>query len=91
MKNEILLLDKKTVKAIRICMGFNDDLRIKLTGRESAVYDFLDREISGLFPIPFLLMDSMDRVATLEYAAKCVCAGVECVTRSRKVLEAFEK
>lgn len=54
-------MDKKKIKAIRIVLGFNDDLRVKLTNanRES-IFNFLDRNRVGLFGLTSELANKPD-------------------------------
>ena len=45
-----MMLDNKKIKAIRIILGFNDDLRIKLKyANKNSIFDFIDMHRFGLF------------------------------------------
>ena len=54
-------MEKKKIKAIRIVLGFTDDLRVKLSyaNRES-IFNFLDRNRVGLFGLDSELANKPD-------------------------------
>lgn len=51
-ENWTIKLDNEAIKAIRFCLGFTTDLRIKLTqANKSMLYDWIEQNKYGLFGI----------------------------------------
>jgi hypothetical protein len=45
-------ITKEQIKAIRICMGYNADLRVRLkTANSESIYDFVDKIFPYLFGV----------------------------------------
>lgn len=45
-------MDQKTIKAVRIVLGYKDDLRIKIKQADkNAIFDFLENNRYGIFGV----------------------------------------
>ena len=63
------MLGKRKIKAIRICLGFNDDCRIKLKSYDKehneqirkTIYMFINENKYTLFPSCLFITDDLER------------------------------
>ena len=62
------MLEKRKIKAIRICLGFNDDCRVKLKTSDKecteqmrkTIYQFINEHKYTLFPICLFITDERE-------------------------------
>lgn len=77
------MLEKKKIKAIRICLGFNDDCRIQLksSDKESTkqirktIYQFINENKYTLFPSCMFITDDREREKIISQATIQVMNG----------------
>ena len=77
------MLEKRTIKAIRICLGFNDDCRIKLQSSDKErtkqirkiIYQFINEHKYTLFPNCIFITDDRDREQIISKATNQVMNG----------------
>ena len=77
------MLEKKKIKAIRICLGFNDDCRIKLKSSDKertkqirkTIYHFINENKYTLFPNCIFITDDRDREQIISKATNQVMNG----------------
>ena len=77
------MLEKRKIKAIRICLGFNDDCRIKLKSSDKErteqirkiIYNFINKNKYTLFPSCIFITDDRDREQMILQATKQVMNG----------------
>ena len=63
------MLEKRKIKAIRICLGFNDDCRVKLFSSDKertkqirkTIYVFINEHKYTLFPSCLFITDDFER------------------------------
>ena len=77
------MLEKKKIKAIRICLGFNDDCRIKLKSYDTdhneqirkIIYKFINEHKYTLFPSCIFITDDREREKIISQATNQVMNG----------------
>ena len=77
------MLEKRKIKAIRICLGFNDDCRIKLKSSDKEhneqirkiIYTFINEHKYTLFPSCIFITDNREREQMILQATKQVMNG----------------
>lgn len=77
------MLEKKKIKAIRICLGFNDDCRIKLKSSDrehneqirKIIYKFINEHKYTLFPSFIFITDDREREKIISQATTQVMNG----------------
>ena len=77
------MLEKRKIKAIRICLGFNDDCRIKLKSSDKkineqvrkTIYRFINEHKYTLFPSCIFITDDREREQMILQATKQVMNG----------------
>ena len=77
------MLDKRKIKAIRICLGFNDDCRIKLKSSDKEhneqirkiIYKFINERKYTLFPSCIFITDDREREQIILQAVSQVMNG----------------
>ena len=77
------MLDKRKIKAIRICLGFNDDCRIKLKTSDKEhkeqirkiIYKFINEHKYTLFPSCIFITDDREREKMISQAVSQVMNG----------------
>jgi len=77
------MLEKRKIKAIRICLGFNDDCRIKLKSSDKEhneqirkiIYNFINEHKYTLFPTCIFITDDREREKIISQATKQVMIG----------------
>ena len=77
------MLEKRQIKAIRICLGFNDDCRIKLKSSDKEqneqirkiIYKFINEHKYTLFPSCIFITDDREREKIISQAINQVMNG----------------
>ena len=77
------MLEKRKIKAIRICLGFNDDCRIKLKSYDKEhneqirkiIYNFINEHKYTLFPNFIFITDDREREQIISQAISQVMNG----------------
>lgn len=77
------MLEKRKIKAIRICLGFNDDCRIKLKASDKEhneqirkiIYKFINEHKYTLFPSCIFITDDRERETMILQATRQVMNG----------------
>ena len=77
------MLEKRKIKAIRICLGFNDDCRIKLKSSDKEhneqirkiIYKFINEHKYTLFPSCIFITDDREREKIISQAVSQVMNG----------------
>ena len=77
------MLEKKKIKAIRVCLGFNDDCRIKLKTSDKEhneqirkiIYKFINQHKYTLFPSCIFITDDREREKIILQAVSQVMNG----------------
>ena len=77
------MLSKRKIKAIRICLGFNDDCRIKLQSSDKernkqirkTIYMFINENKYTLFPCCLFITDDFEREQIILQATSQVMNG----------------
>ena len=77
------MLEKRKIKAIRICLGFNDDCRIKLKSSDKEhneqirkiIYKFINEHKYTLFPSCIFITDDREREKLISQATSQVMNG----------------
>ena len=77
------MLEKRKIKAIRICLGFNDDCRIKLKSSDKEhneqirkiIYKFINEHKYTLFPSCIFITDDLERDKLISQATNQVMNG----------------
>ena len=77
------MLEKRKIKAIRICLGFNDDCRIKLKSSDKKhdeqirkiIYKFINEHKYTLFPSCIFITDDREREKIISQATIQVMNG----------------
>ena len=77
------MLGKRKIKAIRVCLGFNDDCRIKLKSSNKEhneqirkiIYKFINEHKYTLFPSCIFITDDREREQMILQATKQVMNG----------------
>ena len=77
------MLEKRKIKAIRICLGFNDDCRIKLKSSDKEhneqirkiIYKFINEHKYTLFPGCIFITDDREREKIISQATIQVMNG----------------
>ena len=77
------MLEKRKIKAIRICLGFNDDCRIKLKASDrehneqiqKIIYKFINEHKYTLFPSCIFITDDREREKIISQAVSQVMNG----------------
>ena len=77
------MLEKRKIKAIRVCLGFNDDCRIKLQSSDKertkqirkTIYHFINEHKYTLFPSCIFITDDREREKLIEQAISQVMNG----------------
>lgn len=77
------MLEKKKIKAIRICLGFNDDCRVKLKSYDKyyneqirkIIYMFINENKYTLFPNCIFITDDREREKIISQATYQVMNG----------------
>ena len=77
------MLEKRKIKAIRICLGFNDDCRIKLKSSDKEhneqirkiIYKFINEHKYTLFPRCIFITDDREREQIIFQAVSQVMNG----------------
>ena len=77
------MLEKRKIKAIRICLGFNDDCRIKLKSSDKEhneqlrkiIYKFINEHKYTLFPSCIFITDDREREEIISQAVSQVMNG----------------
>ena len=77
------MLEKRKIKAIRICLGFNDDCRIKLKTSDKEhneqirkiIYKFINEYKYTLFPNFIFIIDDREREQIISQATTQVMNG----------------
>lgn len=77
------MLEKRKIKAIRICLGFNDDCRIKLKSSDNdhneqirkIIYNFINEHKYTLFPSCIFITDERERETMIAQAINQVMNG----------------
>ena len=77
------MLEKRKIKAIRICLGFNDDCRVKLKSSNKEhneqirkiIYKFINEHKYTLFPSCIFITDDREREKLIEQAISQVMNG----------------
>ena len=77
------MLEKRKIKAIRICLGFNDDCRIKLKSSDEKhneqirkiIYKFINAHKYTLFPSCIFITDDREREKIISQATSQVMNG----------------
>ena len=77
------MLEKRKIKAIRICLGFNDDCRIKLKSSDKEhneqirkiIYNFINEHKYTLFPSCIFITDDREREKLISQAISQVMNG----------------
>ena len=77
------MLEKKKIKAIRICLGINDDCRIKLKASDKEhneqirkiIYKFINEHKYTLFPSCIFITDDREREKIISQATSQVMNG----------------
>ena len=77
------MLEKRKIKAIRICLGFNDDCRIKLESSDKEhneqirkiIYKFINEHKYTLFPTCIFITDDREREQIILQAISQVMNG----------------
>ena len=77
------MLEKRKIKAIRICLGFNDDCRIKLKTSDKEhneqirkiIYKFINEHKYTLFPSCIFITDDREREKIILQAVSQVMNG----------------
>ena len=77
------MLEKKKIKAIRICLGFNEDCRIKLKSSDKEhneqlrkiIYKFINEHKYTLFPTCIFITDDREREKIISQAVSQVMNG----------------
>ena len=77
------MLGKRKIKAIRVCLGFNDDCRIKLQSSDKErtkqirkiIYKFINEHKYTLFPNCIFITDDREREQIILQATNQVMNG----------------
>ena len=77
------MLEKRKIKAIRVCLGFNDDCRIKLQSSDKertkqirkTIYQFINENKYTLFPSCIFITDDREREKIISQAISQVMNG----------------
>ena len=77
------MLGKRKIKAIRVCLGFNDDCRIKLQSSDKertkqirkTIYQFINENKYTLFPSCMFITDDIEREQIILQATYQVMNG----------------
>ena len=77
------MLEKRKIKAIRICLGFNDDCRIKLKSSDKehneqirkTIYHFINEHKYTLFPSCIFITDDREREQIISQSTNQVMNG----------------
>ena len=77
------MLEKRKIKAIRICLGFNDDCRVKLQSSDKehneqirkTIYMFINENKYTLFPRCIFITDDREREKIISQAVSQVMNG----------------
>ena len=77
------MLEKRKIKAIRICLGFNDDCRVKLKSYDKehneqirkTIYNFINEHKYTLFPSCMFITDDLERKQIILQATYQVMNG----------------
>ena len=77
------MLEKRKIKAIRVCLGFNDDCRIKLKSSDKEhneqirkiIYKFINEHKYTLFPSCIFITDDREREKMISQATFQVMNG----------------
>ena len=77
------MLEKRKIKAIRVCLGFNDDCRIQLKSFDKerteqirkTIYHFINEHKYTLFPNFIFITDDREREQIISQATKQVMNG----------------
>ena len=77
------MLEKRKIKAIRICLGFNDDCRVKLKSYDKEhneqirkiIYKFINEHKYTLFPNCIFITDDREREQIISKATSQVMNG----------------
>ena len=77
------MLEKRKIKAIRVCLGFNDDSRVKLKSYDKEhneqirkiIYKFINEHKYTLFPSCIFITDDREREKLIEQAISQVMNG----------------
>ena len=77
------MLEKRKIKAIRVCLGFNDDCRIKLKSSDKEyneqirkiIYKFINEHKYTLFPNFIFITDDREREQIISKATSQVMNG----------------
>ena len=77
------MLEKRKIKAIRICLGFNDDCRLKLKTSDKEhneqirkiIYKFINEHKYTLFPSCIFITDDREREQIILQAVSQVMNG----------------
>ena len=77
------MLEKRQIKAIRICLGFNDDCRIKFKSSDKeiteqvrkTIYRFINEHKYTLFPNLIYITDDREREKMILQATNQVMNG----------------
>ena len=77
------MLEKRKIKAIRVCLGFNDDCRIKLKSSNKEhneqirkiIYNFINEYKYTLFPNCIFITDDREREKIISQATYQVMNG----------------
>ena len=77
------MLEKRKIKAIRICLGFNDDCRVKLKSYNKEhneqirkiIYKFINEHKYTLFPNCIFITDDREREQIISQAISQVMNG----------------
>lgn len=77
------MLEKRKIKAIRICLGFNDDCRVKLKSYDKdhneqirkIIYKFINENKYTLFPNFIFITDDQEREKIILQAISQVMNG----------------
>ena len=77
------MLGKRKIKAIRVCLGFNDDCRINLKSSDKerteqirkTIYQFINEHKYTLFPSCIFITDDREREKIISQATYQVMNG----------------
>ena len=77
------MLEKRKIKAIRLCLGFNDDCRVKLKSSDKerteqirkTIYHFINEHKYTLFPSCIFITDDREREKIISQATYQVMNG----------------
>ena len=84
MKREVNdMLEKRKIKALRVCLGFKDDCRVKLKSYDKEhneqirkiIYKFINEHKYTLFPSCIFITDDREREKIISQATNQVMNG----------------